>query len=277
LTDSSTILRYCSGDADINYNGIQYPATGTYGSNAGAGGPYFDRSGNKSLITQSIGTNVDTLTFDVIPGNALVNGQAFLKACHDGVFDGATLRLWRAYMPTYGDTTAGAILRFQGLVAQVDAGRSYATFIINSWLDLLNQPMPRNVYSAGCRFNLGDSSCGVNLNLYAVAGTCAAGTSNSTIIANIAASNIGYFDQGKIEITSGALAGLRRTVKQVSLGTPGTITLLGALPSAPATNDTFIIYPGCDKTFSGANGCAKFNNQTRFGGEPLIPIPSQTM
>lgn len=265
------VLRYCSGDKDVTWNAVTYPATGTWGSGS-PGGPYFDRKDNKAKIHQASGTAVDTLVFDVIPGDALVFGEAFLSACHDGIFDNATMSLDTAFMPTWNDTTAGTVQRFFGRVGQVDAGRSVATFTVNSWLEFLNQPMPRNIYTPGCPFNLGDTTCGVNLNGFAVSGAVSAASTNSQIIANITNAIVGYYDTGKIVFTSGALNGQSRTVRSAAFGSPGVITLLGPFTVAPQVGDTYQIFPGCDKSL-GANGCPKFNNNARYGGYPYIPQP----
>ena len=80
----------------------------------------------------------------------------------------------------------------------------------------------------------------------------------------------GYFDLGTITFTSGVLSGLSRTVQSYIKGIPGTATLLGGFPSAPATGDTFNIYPGCDKLQGTCTN--KFNNLTNFRGYPYVPI-----
>jgi uncharacterized phage protein (TIGR02218 family) len=258
-------LRYTDGDADLTVNGKLYGAGGV------EIGPYFGTSQNEARAHWGLGTNIDTLTFDVIPGSATVLGEPLLKACKDGVFDGATLKLQRLFMPTYGDTRRGPVTIFFGRVAEVDVGRSKATFIVNSFVELLDNPFPRNLYQAGCVNNLGDSACGVNLAALAVAGTVATGSTNGVLLANLGVTPSGQFDQGKLTFTSGLLIGTSRTVKMATAGSPGTITLLYAFPSAPAIGDTFSIFPGCDKTFASSNGCAKFANQARWRGADLIP------
>src|SRR6185437_7194876 len=117
------VLRYCGGDADLSANGFSYTAgKGT--------GPYFDRKDNKAKCHWKIGTAVDTLVFDVLPGSATVLGQPFLQAVHAGLFDGAELTLERAFMASYGATAIGTVEMFAGRVAEVDAGRSLATFSV---------------------------------------------------------------------------------------------------------------------------------------------------
>ena len=116
--NGGTLLRYCAGDADITANGHLYPA-------GGQTGPYFERDGNKARCHWKIGVEVDTLTFDVIPGAATVQGIPLLSAVRQGVFDGADLQLERAYMPTYGDTAVGTVVMFAGASHRsTRAGRS---------------------------------------------------------------------------------------------------------------------------------------------------------
>ena len=260
-------LRYCAGDRDITANGFLYPA-------GGATGPYFDRKDNKAKCHWKVGVEVDQLVFDVLPGAASVLGAPFLSAVLAGLFDGAELTLERAFMPHYGDTSAGTVILFAGRVAEIDCGRSLATFTVNSHLELLNLNLPRNLWQAGCVNMLGDASCGVNLATYAVGGAAAAGSSASVVLASLTQAT-GWFDQGKISFTGGANAGLSRGIKiwvAGSGGAPGTVSLIAPFPVAPAAGDAFQIYPGCDKTLD-AGGCPKFANTARFRGFPYVPTP----
>lgn len=238
-------LRYTSGDADISANGFLYSA----GKNTG---PYFDRRDNKAKIHQKVGFEVDTMIFDVLPGSATVLGAPFLHAIRIGVFDGALVNVETAFMPTYGDTRRGTIQRFNGRVVDIDAGRSVATFSINSWLELANITIPHNLYSPGCINSLGDISCTVNLSLAAfnTTGTTSTGSTPSLINATIAGGPFinGAFDHGKITFTSGLNNGYTQTIKKLTYGSPAAIIINGEYPTAPLNGDTFIIYFGCDKT-----------------------------
>lgn len=256
------VLRYTAGDRDIVANGYLYSS----------GGPRFDRKDGRAKAHWKIGVEVDTLVFDAMPRPTdLVSGQPFLSAVRQGAFDGAELQWERAFMPGYGDTSAGTVVMFVGRVAEVDAGRSAATFSVNSHLELLGIDMPRNLYQPGCVNTLGDASCGVALGAYAVGGTAAAGSTASAILAALGQAS-GWFDQGKATFTSGANAGTWRTVKSWVAGSPGTASLLAPFPNVPAPGDAFILYPGCDRT-TGPNGCAKFANLANFRGFPFLPIP----
>jgi uncharacterized phage protein (TIGR02218 family) len=229
-------------------------------------------------VHQKVGTAVDTLQFDVIPGAAQILGAPFLSAVHSGVFDGSELIFERLFMPTYGDTRAGAIRLFVGRVVEIDASRTIATFTINSHLELLNLQMPRNLYQPGCLNNLGDAACGVNTAAYSQTGTVAASSGVSNINLNIITT--GHveddYNLGKIVFTSGVLNGLSRSIR-VSVynsSTSASITVLAPFPTAPATGDTFTIYQGCDKSWAGTNGCPKFSNAARYRGFPFIPQPT---
>ena len=77
-----------------------------------------------------------------------------------------------------------------------------------------------------------------------------------------------YFDNGQIAFTSGANAGLVKAVRQY-LGQQ--FTFNSPLPFVPTAGDTFIAYPGCDKTQ--ATCTTKFSNLVNFEGFPYVPVP----
>jgi uncharacterized phage protein (TIGR02218 family) len=154
---------------------------------------------------------------------------------------------------------------FVGRVAEIDAGRSLATFSVNSHLELLNLNMPRNLYQSGCVNTLYDANCTLNQASFAVAGTLSNVTSPATFNATLS-QPAGFFNLGSITFTSGANAGLSRTVKSWGANT---INLIAPFPVAPAIGDGFNIYPGCDK--SQATCSAKFGNLKNFRGFPYVP------
>lgn len=77
----------------------------------------------------------------------------------------------------------------------------------------------------------------------------------------------GYFDYGKITMTSGASSGLSTEVKAY---TPGTITLQLQLPSGCAAGDTYTLLAGCGKRFN-EDCITRFDNGINFRGEPHLP------
>lgn len=254
-------LNYCGGDKDVVWNDITW-------SSGIPNGPFFDRKDNKAKCHWKVGVEVDTLVFDVLPGSSAVLGEPFLWAVKQGIFDGAELTLYRAFMPTYGNTAAGAVIMFVGRVAEIDAGRSLATFSVNSHLELLNLNMPRNLYQASCVNTLFDASCTLNASSFAISGSIAYASAANMFYATLNQIS-GYFDLGAVTFTSGANNGISRTVKHYSQGAPGTISLIAPFPVTPAAGDAFTITPGCDKQQS---TCAtKFANLTHFRGFPYVP------
>lgn len=254
-------LSYCSGDKDIVWDSKIWSAGGSVG-------PYFLREGSRAKCHWKTGIEVDTLMFDVMPGSSTILGLPFLTAVQQGVFDGAELTLCRAFMPTYGNTAEGTVIMFAGRVAEIELGRSLATFTVNSHLELLNQQLPRNLYQAGCLNTLFDSACALNAESHAVSASVVAALSAHSVYVSAAQAS-GYFDLGKILFTSGLNNGLSRSIKSYVSGAPGLLKLSAPFPAAPEVGDTFKMYPGCDKRQATCSG--KFANLSRFRGFPYVP------
>jgi uncharacterized phage protein (TIGR02218 family) len=256
-------LYYCTGDRDILWDGETYSSRG----------PLVDRRQNRAKAHWINTLQVDTWIVDFAPkAGDLVNGVGFLSAVRQGVFDGAELTVSRAFMPSYGNLSAGVVTLFAGRVVEIDLGRNTATFQLNSHLELLNQNMPRNLYQPGCVNTLGDAACTVGLTAYTLGGTAAAGSTATVVLASGFAQASDYFDQGVMRFTSGANAGSQRTVKLHTEGSPASFALLSPFPSPPAPGDAFTVYPGCAKDFS-PNGCPKFANLANFRATPFVPVP----
>ncbi len=258
-----TILTYTSGDRDIVYGGARYSAGGE------ESGAIFNGGQNTSL-NWKVGLEVDTLTFDVAPRNATVEGYDWFTAIRVGLFDGAQFALGRFYLPptNYDDTSAGLLIVFNGKVGEIGINRTKVTFNINGFTELLNQPMPRNVYQANCLNTLYDSACTINQASFVVNGTISSGSTGSILHCSLGQAT-DYFSQGKMKFTSGVNNNLWRTVQQYTNGSPSLININVPLYTAPSNGDTFIIYPGCDKTMSTCTN--KFNNLANFRGFPFIP------
>src|ERR1700722_11610541 len=178
-------LNYCSGDVDVflNTSGLYVDVeswwTNQTFSSGGTIGPFFDRDANKFKAHWKLGTETDTIQFDVIPGTSQVQGTNFLSAVREGVFDGAECTVYGAYWPqgTWQNPVVptGTIIKMVGRVAQVDAGRSITTFTVNSHLELLNLNMPRNLWQQSCVNTLYDVSCTLAQSSFTTAATASTG------------------------------------------------------------------------------------------------------
>jgi len=287
---SGNVLYFCGGDRNIVANGITYLSGGT-------SGPYFVRKGAKSKCNQKIGLKVNPLEFDVLPGQAMIGstntisilslkdviiiadifnfgGAPLLQAVRNGDFDGATFTLQRAVMPMggYGNTSAGTILMFQGRVGQISQSRGYAHFTINSYEELLTQPIPRNIYEAGCINTLYDFSCTLNPLNFMQTASVAAGSTINNVNVNGLTQATGYYNMGKAIFLTGVLAGQARAIKSWTAGTPGTLSFVWPLAQVPGIGDTLQVFAGCDKQESTCQN--NFNNLQHFRGFPFIPSPT---
>ena len=223
----------------------------------------------------TVGLVVDQLDLTIYPASTdRIGALSFLGALNNGLLDGATFTLQRAFLSD-ATTVVGTLLLFSGAVSDTEFSRTEARLKIKSWLELLNVNLPRNLYQAGCRWTFGDSGCGVIKEPYAVSGTIAGGSTNQILNVSGLTQPTGYFDQGVIVFTSGILQGIKRTVRTFTSPTGGslvdTVNLGLPLPHNPGYGDTFKIYPGCDKTMATCAG--RFSNLLRFGGFPFIPVP----
>ena len=266
LINGAGSLYYSSSEWPILFNSHTYLTPAQLGVT-------IDRKSSKAKIKWKTGTQTNTLNFDAIPNGGLVNGQAFLSACRQGVFDGAAVTLFRAFWAGGGGfqnpiKPVGVVQMFAGHVSQVQSGRSVATFQVNDNLDLLNIQLPRVIYQGGCVNTLYDTACTLSANNFNEAGATVTGSSANLINATLTGAT-GIYDQGKITYTSGANNGISRSIKQYVKGTPGTIALLSPFPNIPAPGDAFNIFQGCNKLQSTC--VTKFNNLVNFRGFPYIP------
>ncbi len=106
-------------------------------------------------------------------------------------------------------------------------------------------------------------------------------TDNATFaavgITEVADKADGWFDEGLVTWLTGLNAGTSMEVKTWTKATK-TIELFLPMPFAIQAGDTFEIYPGCDKTRSGAEGCkVKFANVVNFQGFPDVPGNDQVL
>jgi uncharacterized phage protein (TIGR02218 family) len=253
LTLSSGItVRYTGADTDLSYGGNVF---------------------SKFLIARtrtkiSVGLEVDTLDVTINPvAGDLLNSSPWLAAARNGALDGANLRLEKVFMPTWGNTSLGTIVLFQGRVSEIGLGRTEVSLKIKSELELLDTQLPRNFYQSSCLNTLFDSSCGLNKAAYANGGAISSAT--LTQINTGLANADGYFSLGTITFVGGANAGITRSVRSYA---SGAFVLALPLLVAPAPGDLFNAYPGCNKLKATCES-AKFNNVINFRGYPFVPDP----
>jgi uncharacterized phage protein (TIGR02218 family) len=248
-----TILRYSAGPTALTVNG-----------NLFALGPKFERS-NTKVVT---GIQVDSLTVKVYPEPIdLIGATPFLQALWTGQLDGALLQLERAFMPTYGDTSAGTVVLFAGRISDIDCSRTGATISVKSHLELLNIQMPRRIWQPSCNNVFGDAMCTFNRSSMAL--TFAAGAGSTQLNITGAPVTTTPFNLGTIVGQTGQNAGYSRTISMFKSG--GSVSIKLAFLFPVAAGDQFQLLPGCDRTLGTCTNV--FNNAIHFGGTPYIPTP----
>lgn len=257
---NGVVTRLTSADFDVVAVSQVDSASHTFSSK----GPPFTRSRTKTIV----GLEIDSMTVTLMPDAVLhlLGGIPWPAAATAGALDEARIILERAFMSSWGDTSAGTLIQFSGRVGQVKPSRTNLILQVNSDLELLRAPMPRNTYQPGCVHTLFDTGCGLLKASFAVTGSAGAASTLNQLNTSLAQAT-GYFDLGTIVFTSGAMNGQTYTVKKFTSAT----SFIPARPfaSAPQTGDTFTALPGCDKLQSTCT--TKFANLARFRGYPFIP------
>lgn len=241
----------------------------TYGGNTFVSGPAIARG----TIAEKTGVEVSDLkmTIDAIDSD-LINGVPVIAFIAAHGLDGAAVKLERAYAQDWASPITGTVIRFAGKVTSIDRIQGgTAELTVSSWLVLLDAGSPRNHFQVGCMRTLYDAGCGVNPASFSSSGVVTSGSINGFGSGLTPAAN--YFAQGRVVFTSGANAGVSRTVR--ASGTDGSFTLIRPLPVAPAAGDTFTAYAGCDLKQSTCSG--KFSNLTKFKATPYVPLPTTAL
>ncbi len=233
-------------------------------------GPQFDRG----QIKQSVGLSVDNLSLSLRPlfkqQPVMFGAVSLLTAAQAGLLRGATMQLERFVFDS-ANVYQGRWIEFAGTLAIKSTAGGVIKAEVLSELNLLSTPFPRNVYQAQCKNQVFDANCRllrssweVSSSISAVASGDAAFMQFSSALAQPAS----WFDQGVVQFTSGANAGIKRTVKSFA---GGLFKFALPWPRPLAISDTFKAVPGCARTLDACTN--KFNNRLHFRGEPFIPQP----
>lgn len=259
LIPNNRLFRWSNTDYNVTVGGNTFLSTG----------PKFE----KVQLEAVIGLSVNNLSIQVEADatDIIYDGLNFLQLVARGDFDRAQVQIDRCFMLTQGVTTDGTIRIFNGTIGNVsNLTRVGCQFDCNSLIHQFNVNLPQQLIQPGCQWTLYGAGCALNKAAFAVAGTTANGSATSLITAITTFSQAtGYFDMGMMTYNTGANAGLTRTIKTYT--NPHTFEMASGFPYIPQNGDTFTVYPGCDKTLATCTN--KFNNATRFAGEPFVPAP----
>lgn len=288
-----TVLRYATSDIDISV-AIDIFAEADIFATAdiflaytwSSDGPRFDDASARARGRWKVGLDVDTWQVRVMPRSVdpltgelfpdKIGTTAWLTAAAAGFLDGAVVQVDRAFLAEWPSPwvhstealPAEVITMFLGRMAEVDVARSFAVLNINDFRELLNMQMPRNLYQSGCRFTLYGAGCGLDSATFLDSGSVGAGSSGNAINAALPHA-AGYFDLGRLTMTSGPNTGFQRQVRSWD---GATLKLIAPFFFDLSVGETFDIVPGCNKTLDTCTNT--FGNQLNFGGQPFIPAPA---
>lgn len=255
LARTGQTLTYTCADKPIYWNGVYYDAYG------------LQIEGLRFKKTVGLGIDEQTVVVRANRG-MLINNASWFDEIAGGLLDDAGFRRERVFMADWNSAPAGSLILFDGMVTTIDSLTTVECQLkVKSYLNLLNQPMPRNSWQATCLHTLFDAGCALVKSAWQTAGQVGAGSDvNSIEWSNSATA--GYYWQGTVLFTSGQNMGLKRTIK---LATGSQLILTQPLPFVPAAGDTFYAYPGCDKTYSTCQN--RFNNLANMRAFPYVPVP----
>jgi uncharacterized phage protein (TIGR02218 family) len=240
----------------------------------------------RGTFMQERGVKVQTLDLEAYPqadnpgGAVTIAGLPFLQAVRRALFDSAAVQWYKLITSDFNAAVQPAPVPWsQFIVDTATAGRFGAKFGLSSNVTQLSTQMPRNLIQQSCTHSLFDTGCTLTKATFTVTGTVASNLSaatNNDITTNLTQAD-NWFSLGTITFTSGANAGVTRTVRRY-LHTNGEVQFVNPPPAIIAPGDTFSIVAGCPKT---TTGCAnnnssvgpQFNNLSHFRGMPFVPVP----
>ncbi len=124
------------------------------------------------------------------------------------------------------------------------------------------------LYTPGCRADLGDGACGVDMDALVQSASVGAVVEDTVVELADYAGDGSALVGGLLRFASGAMAGRQVEITAYD-AEAGTVQLFTALARKPAEGDTLLLYPGCDKRFATCRDT--YANQVNFRGFPHVP------
>lgn len=244
------IFRFTSLDRDFVLDGNTYQACDSLVPSASEAVSQVDTAGTMDL-SGAIGE--DGIT------------EADLYA---GLYDGATAEAWLVAWD--GEGSPRRLLKGTfGQIEQTPTG--FKVELIGDGGKLMQTPLV-SLLQPGCRWQFGDSRCGVDLTPLTVTGTIDTGLGQRSFVDAARAEAAGYFSRGRVTFTSGSNAGISAEIKEHSAG--GTFDLWPRLRFPIVAGDQYSMTPGCTnlkESSGGTNGCTAWGNFVNYGGFLSVP------
>lgn len=165
---------------------------------------------------------------------------------------------------------AGAMTMFTGRFGRIAfTERGHCTVEVTSLLGA-DVPVADEAYSQSCRNDLGDLLCQVPLEKLAINITVVRLLNRTDFVVDtLGGRPTDYFALGQLKWLSGSNEAVPVDIR-TTLSDTLVVGMFYPLGVAIAVGDQGRLYPGCNKQWDGnGHGCASFNNQLNFRGEPL--------
>lgn len=261
-----TILGFTTHDQDIVYDDGDGDGAVTYLARTG--------------MTNSATAGKTDLSVENLEVTAFLDSPSITEADIRALkYDNAAITV---LIVNWADLTMGHVMLRAGTLGVVKMKngmftaelRGLATKLTSS-IGATHGPICRATFGSGLNGIDMDSHwlCKFDVTTVRQTGSVASVVDNRTIVPTAGLTGAaGWFNDGFITFTSGALNGASFEIKTWD-GT--TLVLLLSMPSLPAASDTFTIEPGCNKT---ADDCQnKFSNIVNLRAEIAIPGMDQLL
>ncbi|TAN00457.1 MAG: DUF2163 domain-containing protein [Rhizobiaceae bacterium] len=244
-----TVLGFTDHDLQLEVDGVSFePQAGFTASEA----------------RSSLGLAVDTVDIEGALSSASID-EADIEAGH---YDGATVE---TMLVNWQEPSGFAVIR-KAIVGKITRSDGALTAELESLAQSLDQPSGRYA-RRGCDAELGDDRCRFDLTKAGFSGDGAVvslETEDTLIASGLDAFEAGWFANGLLTWTSGALAGTADRIVEHQPRQDGVaLTIWRDGPVTAAPGDAFHIVAGCDKSFATCK--AKFANFLNFRGFPHLP------
>lgn len=240
------ILGFTDADTDLEIEHITYHACGGI---------------TRSALEASHDAMIDNLEIEGVLDHRLITCKDLLM----GKYDQATITI---FLVNRCNLSGPKTHLRTGWFGAISADGNKFTAQIYGMLEAFDQTVGE-IYSPMCRARLGDARCCVNLLQYQHAGKVHKIQNGQLVDKSINKAD-GFYTGGALRFTSGQCCGQQYEV----LKHAGNIITIGAGEAVEVRpNDSFTLFPGCDKTLGTC--IDKFNNAVNFRGEPFIPNPQK--
>jgi uncharacterized phage protein (TIGR02218 family) len=245
-----TVFGFTDHDLDLSWDGIVFKAETGLTARA---------------LSQATGLSVDNTE----AMGALTSSAIREEDIAAGRYDGAEVVAW---MVNWADVSARCVM-FRGHIGEVRRGAGAFHAELRGLSEALNRPVGR-VYQKPCTAVLGDKRCTFDIETagYSFSGPLIDVEDGRVFhCGDLNGFELGWFQRGRLEITSGEAAGLSAVIKRDQIRADGVrvIEVWEPLRAKAVTSDTVRLVAGCDKRFDTCR--LKFGNLVNFQGFPDVP------